>query len=56
MKDISNLLLLVYRIKETDAEIEARLDKWDKYLEEPDNKEDKDKLTESQPQSSSATQ
>lgn len=30
-----------YRITETDAEIEARLQKWDTYLEQEDEKKEK---------------
>ena len=36
-----------FRITETDAEIEARIEKWDKYLEEDEEKEKKKQETSS---------
>lgn len=34
---------MLFRVTETDAEIEARLDKWDKYLEQEDEQKEKKK-------------
>lgn len=34
---------VLFRITETDAEIEARLNKWDKYLEQEDEEKEKKK-------------
>lgn len=35
--------MLSFRIIETDAEIEARIQKWDKYLEQEDEEKEKKK-------------
>lgn len=35
--------MLLLRITETDAEIEARMKKWDKYLEQEDEEKEKKK-------------
>lgn len=32
---------MLFRIIETDAEVEARLNKWDKYLEQEDEEKEK---------------
>jgi len=34
---------MLFRITETDAEIEARIKKWDKYLEQEDEEKEKKK-------------
>ena len=36
-----NVFLFSFRITETDAEIEARLEKWDKYLEQEDEEKER---------------
>lgn len=45
MKDsavnVSKCVCFSFRITETDAEIEARLEKWDKYLEQEDEEKEK---------------
>lgn len=38
---------LSYRITETDAEIEARLQNWDTYLEQEDERKEKEQETKS---------
>lgn len=44
-RDVTNVTVEIcpFRITETDAEIEARMDKWDKYLEQEEEKKEQAK-------------